>query len=401
VKFLYFPVYYFGRSGLSNCLMSLECGIGLAHLMNRILLIDERVSPSANVVNHGKKVSNSNLPMLTDLYDIPVNWKYAKDIPNLDSVDIIKKNNSLSNKVYCSSKNVNVLSDKFKDFSRGRSVITYSDNLKEVPLIKVDTDQTLSFYSHFFYIEDKREDFIRTMLSIKPKKVYRDYVKFIVNKIGNFDAVHIRMGDLLSKPHKYNEKGLPFPKDYWDPNFTSMRYRTEEDIIKVFDKFFTKDKPILISSDGFKTSSVNFPHRQSIFTKIKNEYSNVIFINDLILNDKDNYEYFKELPYSSSILIAMLSQLICSKSDIFIGTMLSTFTGIIQRYRQKDFKFLWDEIPPTRGPWNKQKTKIDVSYRFKNCEMVETNEGYFSWNRVNYNHINPAWMREWKESFEW
>ena len=91
MKFLYFPIYYFGRSGLSNCLMSLECGIGLAHLMNRILLIDERVSPSANVVNHGKKVSNSNLPMLTDLYDIPVDWQYAKDIPNLDSVDIIKK----------------------------------------------------------------------------------------------------------------------------------------------------------------------------------------------------------------------------------------------------------------------------------------------------------------------
>ena len=77
-----------------------------------------------------------------------------------------------------------------------------------------------------------------------------------------------------------------------------------------------------------------------------------------------------------------------------------TFTGVIQRYRQKDFKFMWDEIPPTPGPWNEEKTKIDVSYRFKNCEMIESKEGYFSWNRINYSGINAAWMREWKESFE-
>jgi hypothetical protein len=238
------------------------------------------------------------------------------------------------------------------------------------------------------------------MLTIKPKKEYRDYANFIVDKIGDFDAVHLRMGDFHLEDHKLDLNGKPFPKDYWDPNFASTKFRSAEDIINVFDKTFTKDKPILISSDGFDTSGMKLPHRKSIFVKLKNEYPNVIFIDDLILKDKINYEYFKELPYNGSLVIAIISQLICSKSDIFIGTMLSTFSGIIQRYRQKDFKFLWDEIPPTPGPWNEEKTKIDVSYRFKNCEMVETDEGYFSWNRINYNQISPAWMREWKESYE-
>ena len=129
MKSLYFPIYYYGNSGLCNCLMSLECGIGLAYLMNRTLLIDERLSPPCNIVNYGKKVSNKIVPMLTDLYDIPIDWQYANNIPNLDSKEIIKKNTHFTSTVFYFPNNINLNTDEFKSFSKGRNLalLTYNN----------------------------------------------------------------------------------------------------------------------------------------------------------------------------------------------------------------------------------------------------------------------------------
>src|SRR5665811_393717 len=83
--------------------------------------------------------------------------------------------------------------------------------------------------------------------------------------------------------------------------------------------------------------------------RIKESYRKVVFLDWHILR---NYgPEFQDLPAHDSIALAYLSQLIAAQSDDFIGTMTSTFTSLIQRFRgnlgkEEPFKFLWNELPP-------------------------------------------------------
>ena len=52
--------------------------------------------------------------------------------------------------------------------------------------------------------------------------------------------------------------------------------------------------------------------------------------------------------------LAYLSQLVAAESKEFIGTMTSTFTALIQRYRgnrgkREVFRYLWNELPDSNA----------------------------------------------------
>ena len=116
----------------------------------------------------------------------------------------------------------------------------------------------------------------------------------------------------------------------------------------------------------------------------------LIFIDELIF---DEYrDEFCDQDFTDFNVLTILNELVCSASDIFIGTYRSTFTGIIHRLRQErygkaDFNYFPDER---------------VS-RLLNIVMkiVPDTAGFFDWNRFSEfagGHQEISQMREWEHA---
>ena len=74
MRYLFYTNYRSGNAGLSNGIMSIEIGVILAHLTNRMLVLDGNRSPPANIVAYDGRVDNREGSRVTDLIDIPVPW---------------------------------------------------------------------------------------------------------------------------------------------------------------------------------------------------------------------------------------------------------------------------------------------------------------------------------------
>ena len=87
MKYLVYTTYCSGRSGLSNGIMSIEVGVILAFLMDRVLILDGNVSPPANIVQYPGIISNQYPSTITDLLDLPIPWMNIEqvDLSRLDS----------------------------------------------------------------------------------------------------------------------------------------------------------------------------------------------------------------------------------------------------------------------------------------------------------------------------
>src|SRR4030095_11340703 len=105
-----------------------------------------------------------------------------------------------------------------------------------------------------------------------------------------------------------------------------------------------------------------------------------------------------------AIALAFLSQLVAARARDFVGTMTSTFTSLIQRWRgsaglDERFKFLWNELPAASAVLARGRTAINDAVPMRpDGTMIEQYEGPYSWNRFDP-RLNSAWMREWPESF--
>ena len=77
---LIYSLYRHGHAGLSNTIMSLELGVVLARLTDRLLILEGNISPKANVARYNDQVRNTYPSKVTDLIDLGVPWKNAEDI---------------------------------------------------------------------------------------------------------------------------------------------------------------------------------------------------------------------------------------------------------------------------------------------------------------------------------
>ena len=181
--------------------------------------------------------------------------------------------------------------------------------------------------------------------------------------------------------------------DFKDTFGTTTRDRSPAEAIAVLEQNFSRDDTLVILTDE---------REDSFFMDLTAHYRNSLFIDIHIL---ENYrtEFF-ELPYHDSIALAYLSQLVGAESAGFVGSMTSTFTSLIQRYRgnrglNEQFKFLWNEIPAPEDPATERGShaKSECVPLHSDGRMVETHDGPFSWNRVSQ-LLAPSWQREWPES---
>ena len=387
MRHLYYTNYQSGLSGLSNGIMSVEVGVALAFLTNRFLLLDGNVSPPANVVQYGDRVDNRNPSRITDLIDLPVAWgepaDFADDLAGARSRELTPLD--LADIAIRFPADLDIESDDAIAFANGRkSWVTVDGELDAVPVLRLTEEgagegggnrRNLSFYSSLFYLDDETRASTYQMLArMQPKAELTALAERVVADLGSFNAVHLRRGDF-----KVTYGVTTLDRQPWQA-------------IEAMDHHFRRDDLLVIVTDE---------RDDPFFEDIRSTYPRHVFIDHHIL---DEYTAdFGALPHRDSLCLAYLSQLVAAHSRDFIGTMTSTFTSIIQRYRgnrglDEPFKFLWNELPEAGAKVERGSHPISECVPLDRGVMIEEGEGPYSWNRYNP-LINPAWMREWPESF--
>jgi hypothetical protein len=376
---LIFNVYGSGQAGLSNLIMSVELGVVLSALTDRVLVLQGNKTPVANVVEYDGLVSNAYPSRVTDLIDLGVPWLEADQINLAGVVPKELCDRPAWDCVFYFPPHLATTSGDIVSFAgRRNKFITVKDNLEHVPALSFSggpENLTLSFYSYFFYLDEPAQlTAFKALESIRPKRELAQFAKHVVADLGAFNTVHIRRGD--------------FKKTI---GVTTLDRKPDE-VIEALDQHFgRKDRLVILTDEA----------HDPFFDAIKEAYRDHVFIDHHIL--KNFRTEFLELPAHDSIALAYLSQLVGAQSDDFIGTMTSTYTSLVQRMRgnngkSEPFKFLWNELPDVDIELKRGRHAITDNVPLDKGIMVKEQDGPYSWNHYD-DRFNPAWMREWPESF--
>jgi len=390
MRHLLYTNYNSGHAGLSNVVMSIEIGVILAHLTNRFLVLEGNRPPPANIVSYDGRVSNERPSKVTDLIDLPVPWAELEsvDLKGLDSFELTDR--ALGDTAFYFPRTLDLSSADARSFARGRDQwLTVGEELDRIPVLRLTEDpwvpgtdpaqrqhrNNLCFYSYQFYLDDElRRSVYRLLERMRPKPPFAELARRVAADIGPFNAVHLRRGDF-----KVTYGVTTLDRQPWEA-------------IEALDQIFDRKDPLVIVTDErddpfFREITLAYPHHLFVDWHILDAYG----------------AEFAGLPQTDSLSLAYLSQLVAAESKDFIGTMTSTFTALIQRYRgnrgkHEPFRFLWNELPEPGAPFFRGRHAISNCVALDRGVMVEEFEGPYSWNRVSQ-RLNPAWMREWPESF--
>ena len=379
MKSIVYNVYRRGNAGLSNLIMSVELGVVLASLTDRVLVLRGNKTPTANIVQYEGLVQNTYPSRITDLIELGVPWIDAEHINLAAYAPHELCDDPAWNSVCYMPSHLSTHSEDFRAFAEGRThYFTVSEDLQHVPALSVSggpDDNTLSYYSTFFYLDraaqQQMHDALRRMT---PKPELASFARKISEDLGEFNAVHIRRGDFKQTV-----------------GVTTLD-RLGEDAIEAMDQHFNRQDRLIVLTDEAD---------DPFFDVIRESYSGAVFLDWHILRNYGND--FNELPHHDSIALAYISQLVAARSKDFIGTMTSTFTGLIQRFRgnlgkDEPFKFLWNELPPIDAKLERGRHVFGDDIRLDAGVMVEeTHRGPYTWNRVNQ-RLNSGWQREWPEA---
>ncbi len=386
MRYLFYTNYQSGNSGLSNGIMSIEVGVILAHLTNRLLVLDGNVPPPANLVSYDGRVSNEQPSRVTDLLDIPVPWiePSSVDLSGFESLELT--NLSLMDFAFYFPHTLDLSSSDARSFARDRNHwLTVTGERAQIPVLRLSEDprvpgtqhhrSNLCSYSYLFYLDNEsRRSVYRLLQRMQAKRPFAELAQRVARDLGAFNAVHLRRGD--------------FKVTY---GVTTLDRKPHE-AIEAMDQVFGRKEPLVIVTDE---------RDDPFFAEIKLAYPNHYFIDWHIL---DNYgAEFAALPQTDSLSLAYLSQLVAAEAKEFIGTMTSTFTGLIQRNRgnrgkDETFRYLWNELPDPSQAVERGRHAVSDCIPLDRGRMIEQFPGPYSWNRVSQ-LLNPAWMREWPESF--
>jgi hypothetical protein len=343
MKVLHYNLYNNSNIGMCNVLMSIENAITIALLTKR-----------EKIVFYGKeKLFNSKDKTLFDLYNINFNYELANS-NDIDSSIISLPCNFHNTCLYYKERPSN-------DFVNKRIHLVDLFDYEGFEEFRTLDNQTLAFYSYLIYFGTKRDVMIGAIKNtVVPKQIYVDIADSYVNAIhssypNGFNSLHIRRGDYL---YTDNE----------NKNITPLMLA---DAIK--GQFDSKDL-LVINTDEKDLS---------YFDEVKKHIPNIWFIDNSIV------EAYKTLDTAE---IGLISLLIASNSKEFVGTLYSTYTAYIQRYRlyrglDEKFKYAYSQ-------------KKDLT--LVNNRMKSGSFGEHTWNRCNLSEELRAisfWFREWEECY--
>ncbi len=363
---LFFKLY---NAGLNNCRMSLDIGLGLAHLCGRTLA-PYSVKPawcSDPVLLAG--VDYEQRATVLDLFDLPIPIELTR--AEADGINF-----SLVRRLLSAPVNESVLQDNSeamldsKDlgaFKNGRQHIqTLAEARRDDDDVVVDVP-TLGMYSQFFYASHAVKGQLRRIFGqVHPREPYRDLGHRISESLAPFNAVHIRRGDF--RYARLTPRGHCVEGEEVARNLAS-RLPTEERLI--------------VCTDGSSDDAW--------FAPLRRTFREVVFLDRLLLESWRSD--FRTLPHQDDVVLGLLTQLVAERAECFVGTLYSSFTALIQRSRgfggRPDFLFCYSDWDPRLVP-------------FERCEFIPVQDGPYSWNRILY-PVDPStssWFRDWPESFE-
>lgn len=360
------------ESGLSNARMSLEIGVGLAHLGGRALVpynfrLPARFSPV--LLQQGRDLRHCS--SIFDLFDVPLpcTLDYVHD-PQVHVPGALRCPwEHVFNSVFYFPAELPIWDGRFQDFRNHRPhAHTFDEGLRSAADLVLDV-QTLGFYSHYFYLApQRRRELIDLMRRVQPKAPYLEMADRLAAHLGPFNAIHLRRGDFLSF------------------SFTPRcKQVSGDEIMSNIEPLIDRRERLLICTDSSRD--------QEFFAPILRHYRDAVFLDRYLLDSPQWFEQFLRLPHNDDSVLALLTQLVAGRARVFAGTMYSTFTAMIQRQRGLDgrdprFLFCYNDFGPV----------VD----FQDGEFRPQRNGSFTWNRVRY-PVEPlvySWMREWPESFE-
>lgn len=345
MKELHYNIYNDGNVGMCNILMSIENAIIIAKLTNRDIIYFYSDKP---VYTYGA-TSDKNI---FDLFDINFNYVHVNSNTITEPCEEIPYNFHDS---------VISLEDiPTPDFKNGRQNVIYLYSLKDKQKIKTKDNKTLCFYSYLFYLnKDRKEIFDFVKNAIKPKKKYLDA------------AIGYRNSLLSVCPEGYNALAVRRGDYLFIQGATNKNYSAQDILNRIS---FKNNRCLCIISDEKDTS---------FFKPISDVYP-CYFINNLIS------EYNPEFNGVENGLVQLL---VGSFSEDFIGTIRSTFTSYIQRYRiyngkEERFRFIYTTSEETALTENVMNESIDF--------------GEQTWNRIKMSQEDKRicfWLREWPECY--
>jgi hypothetical protein len=213
-----------------------------------------------------------------------------------------------------------------------------------------DSPNTLGYYSFKILFDEFKQDAVNYLSNnLRPKEKYLILARNIYSEIGCNNSIHVRRGDFCNL-------------DFFAENFTSSFDKFENIIYNNFYQY-----PILVHTN----------EEDEKYFKCENQ---MIFI-DKIIKERN--------PDLDSVEVGLVSMLIASMSDNFIGSLGSTFTGLIHQARKinnpsEKFKYLFSE-----------KTILN-----RLGEEIRVN-GQYTWNQLKLRHWSDCnWQREFPECYD-
>lgn len=284
---LHSHVYWYGQIGLSNARMSIECAAIYGKLSNREVFLY-----APNPLQHSNR-------FFDDLFHLPEGVSLVR-------LGLSPKGETIrpygENVVYSTTKAP-------YDFLVGRDNFII-DSVGGGDILSTSHHMTLAFYSNVFYIDEESKFLMYNYIkdSFKPKRKYADICGDILGSLGvdRFNSIHIRRGDRLAG----GQPDIPC-----------------RDIIGKIRESLNPDELLLIHTDE--------QDRQWFFPLLNSEYRKILFCEDFIA------------PYGlDGAESGLVSMMVASHSEDFIGTICSTFTSYINRMRMyngkpEEFKFLF------------------------------------------------------------
>lgn len=332
---LHSHIYWYGQIGLSNARMSIECAAIYGKLSNRKVFL------------YGSKPLQHSDKFFDDLFDCPDDVDFIRSEPEIENKSTIRPYGE--NVVYS-------MGQTPEDFLAGRENFII-DPFGGEDSIATSWHMTLAFYSNVFFLEQEIKHLIYNYIkdSFVPKRKYRDICSQIIKSFGveKFNSIHIRRGDKLGA----GQPDIPC-----------------QNIIDKIRQSLSPDELLLIHTDE---------RDKAWFSPLlESEYKKILFCEDFI----DPYSF-------DGAESGLVSMMVASHSEDFIGTICSTFTSYINRMRmyngkREEFKFLF----PMMG----------VSLDDRGCMIYR--DGVYSPNKSTWSQMDMAgmmgvafWAREWPE----
>ncbi len=339
--------------------------MGVAWYLNRELVISE-LAP----VNAGPNADPEQQPTILDLYETPITVVNDAEGDLLGRVEAEPLDwPAAYESVFCSPGISSFDEDTVAFFGNGRgTIINRADYINcTLSILEIKTRTFANYSSYFLVDQSSRRHLIRFMKSVVPKPCYLDFANQVVARLDSFDAIHIRREDFSA---------LTLGNIGYEGTSIAQNVAT----------VIESDSVLVICTDGRIVSP-------EFFGPIERAFANHLYLDEYILGDAKLREMYLNLPRQSDVVMALITQLVAIQSGTFVGTLFSTFTGIVHRERGfrdgVDNRFLFVHNPfPEIVPYDA-------------CAFLECCEGPYSWNRIAYPvpYKNYPWFREWSESY--